>query len=512
MLKQGSVDSFFAKRSRLDSEVVDQHCTLDSSSESKSPAIVDSDRESDTSEESVPAELMSQLTSTDQCSSECCDIDLNQPYHPKINFLKSKRKQGKQSRVFQSAWFDEHKWLTFCCTRNKAYCYYCRAAVSRGLINFSKKGKSAFVTSGFDNWKKAKERFREHEQSQVHCEACMKLECLQQSVVAQLSSQLLDDQKQRREMLLKELSSVRYLARQGLALRGHKEEDSNLLQLLKCRADDVQGLNSWMGDGRYLSHDIVNELLEIMSHQVLRGLLCEIREAEWFALIADETRDISGIEQLAISLRWVAKDYLVYEDVIALAEVEQTDAATLTSTLKDALVRSGLQLSQCRGQAYDGASNMSGHLNGVASRIQKEQPNALYTHCVAHSLNLCLQDCGKNCSCIRDALGLASELAALIRASPKRLALFRHLRDQLSPGSPGLKPLCPTRWTVRTASVDAILKNYNVICEELDLIGAESRGDSSTKALGLLAIMEKFATHFGLKLCFLIFRATESGS
>ena len=302
---------------------------------------------------------------------------------------------------------------------------------------------------------------------------------------------------------------MKYLARQGLALRGHKEEDSNLLQLLKCRADDVQGLNSWMGDGRYLSHDIVNELLEIMSHQVLRGLLCEIREAEWFALIADETRDISGIEQLAISLRWVTKDYLVYEDVIALAEVEQTDAATLTSTLKDALVRSGLQLSQCRGQAYDGASNMSGHLNGVASRIQKEQPNALYTHCVAHCLNLCLQDCGKNCSFIRDALGLASELAALIRASPKRLALFRHLRDQLSPGSPGLKPLCPTRWTVRTASVDAILKNYNVICEELDLIGAESRGDSSTKALGLLAIMEKFATYFGLKLSFLIFGATE---
>ena len=169
-------------------------------------------------------------------------------------------------------------------------------------------------------------------------------------------------------------------------------------------------------------------------------------------------RDISGIEQLAISLRWVAKDYLVYEDVIALAEVEQTDAATLTSTLRDALVRSGLQLSQCQGQAYDGASNMSGHLNGVASRIQKEQPNALYTHCVAHSLNLCLQDCGKNCSCIRDAFELASEVAALIRASPKCLVLFRHLRDQLSPGSPGLKPLCAMRWTVRTASVDAILK------------------------------------------------------
>ncbi len=218
---------------------------------------------------------------------------------------------------------------------------------------------------------------------------------------------------------MKELSSLRYLARQGLAIRGHKDEQSNFLQLLKCRAEDVRELESWMQDGRYLSHDIINELFEIMAHQLLRGLLHEIREAGWFALIADETRDISGAEQLSISIRWVDNDYVVYEDVIALAAVEQTDAATLTSTIKDALIRSGLQLGQCRGQAYDGASNMSGRLNGVASRIQKVQPKAHYIHCAAHSLNLCLQDCGKKCACISGALGVTTELATLIRASPK---------------------------------------------------------------------------------------------
>ena len=37
--------------------------------------------------------------------------------------------------------------------------------------------------------------------------------------------------------------------------------------------------------------------------------------------------------------------------------------------------------------------------------------------------------------------------------------LFCHLKDQLSPGSPGLKHLCPTRWTVRSGSVDAVLTN-----------------------------------------------------
>ena len=105
-------------------------------------------------------------------------------------------------------------------------------------MSFSKNAKDAFVTVGFDNWKKAKERFKEHERCQAHLEACMKLKSLlHPSVSTRLSSQLQRDQIHHREMLMKEPSSVRYLARQGLALRGHKEEDGNLMQLLKCRAD-----------------------------------------------------------------------------------------------------------------------------------------------------------------------------------------------------------------------------------------------------------------------------------
>lgn len=260
---------------------------------------------------------------------------------------------------------------------------------------------------------------------------------------------------------------------------------------------------------KYLSHEIINEQIEIMAHQLLRELLTNIKAAEHFALIGDETRDVSGKEQFAISIRWVTQDYVINEDLITLAEVEQTDGATLTSTLKNVLICNGLQISKCHGQAYDGASNMSGHLNGVAARIQKEQPKAHYVHCVAHSLNLCLQDCGQNCITIREALTVTTELASIIRASPKRLGQFRHLQEELSPGLPGLKPLCPTRWTVRTEAIHAVIMNYSVLCNELEKIGEEACGEASRKSLGILAIMEKFTTFFGLKLSFLIFSAME---
>ena len=43
----------------------------------------------------------------------------------------------------------------------------------------------------------------------------------------------------------------------------------------------------------------------------------------------------------------------------------------------DVLLQATLPLSQCVGQAYDGASHIAGHLTGLASRIQDEEPRAL---------------------------------------------------------------------------------------------------------------------------------------
>ena len=111
---------------------------------------------------------------------------------------------------------------------------------------------------------------------------------------------------------------------------------------------------------------------------------------------------------------------------------------------------------------------MSGHLNGVAAKIQGEQPKAQYIHCVAHSLNLCLQDCRQNYKTVREALTVTTELASIIRTSPKRLAQFCHLQEELCPGSPGLKPLCPTKWTVCIEAIQAVIMNYSVLFRELE--------------------------------------------
>ena len=75
--------------------------------------------------------------------------------------------------------------------------------------------------------------------------------------------------------------------------------------------------------------------------------------------------------------------------------------------------------------------------------------------------------------------------------------------------APRIKPLCPTRWTVRTGAVDSIIQNYGAICENLEQISSEGYGESVAKSVGLRSLMTKFATFFGLKLSRLVFIATE---
>ena len=70
-----------------------------------------------------------------------------------------------------------------------------------------------------------------------------------------------------------------------------------------------------------------------MANQHLQSLLNDIKANQCnqplFAIIAGETRDISELEQLALSLRWVDQSYEIYEDFIGMVSNECTNASSL---------------------------------------------------------------------------------------------------------------------------------------------------------------------------------------
>ena len=134
-----------------------------------------------------------------------------------------------------------------------------------------------------------------------------------------------------------------------------------------------------------------------MKNQLLLTLLEDIRKAGCFAIMADETRDISDVEQLVICIRWVDQKFSAHEDPLRFVSLPSTDAKLITDVVKDVLSCCMLPLTLCRGQAYDGVASMMGHLSGVANRLQDEELAAIAVHCLAHSVNLILQDITKLC-------------------------------------------------------------------------------------------------------------------
>ena len=53
------------------------------------------------------------------------------------------------------------------------------------------------------------------------------------------------------------MSSLKYLPRQGLAIRGHVEGKDNLMQLLLLHFEDSPSLKQYFETKNYLLHEIV---------------------------------------------------------------------------------------------------------------------------------------------------------------------------------------------------------------------------------------------------------------
>ena len=86
--------------------------------------------------------------------------------------------------------------------------------------------------------------------------------------------------------------------------------------------------------------------------------------------MADEVTDAENHEQLVLCLRWVDDDLNPHEDFIGLQPVLNIAADTLVAVICDVLIRMNLSITNCRGQCYDGASNMVGAKSGVGFKLK----------------------------------------------------------------------------------------------------------------------------------------------
>ncbi len=100
-------------------------------------------------------------------------------------------------------------------------------------------------------------------------------------------------------------------------------------------------------------------MIKVVGSAILDEIIRHVKGAEMYAIIADETPDLSKMEQLAVLVHYVW-NAVIEERCLAVEPMEETTAEVLFYIIQEKLQQCGIEFSNMRGQCYDGASNMSG--------------------------------------------------------------------------------------------------------------------------------------------------------
>ena len=143
----------------------------------------------------------------------------------------------------------------------------------------------------------------------------------------------------------------------------------------------------------YLGHCSVTDILTAISSWLFNKLLQSLQKSPVFAIMSDETTDITTTSQISICCRWLnVSTWIPEEHFLKLQNIPRPDAATIADALRDFMNEHSLEpATKCQGQGYDGCNTMAGNKSGVQKRIQETAaPFARYIHCRGHKIQLSL--------------------------------------------------------------------------------------------------------------------------
>ena len=376
---------------------------------------------------------------------------LHNAFRPEVTYKYPQREEYGNKRSFQSTWLHEFPWLCFSESCNGGYCVFCfifaKHRISLGQL----------VTSPMTNFTRAKLTLLEHSKQNVHIMSSMN--CMEGRNLS--VQQLLHDQasslvKRNRCKILCILKTIVFCGRQMIPLRGHREQSDtsnlgNFRSLLEFRIDagDIvlaDHFKTAPANAQYNSPQIQNDLISCTGEWIREQILCRVRKAKFFSVCADEAADCSNKEQLPLILRFVDVAGTICEEFVEFVLCDTgTTGTAIAGKILGTLETYSLNLGYLRGQGYDGAGNMAGKYRGAAVTIQSKCPKAVYVHCAAHALNLCVV-AACSVQLVKNMMGTMVEICLFFSNSPKRqLELEKHINGLDCTSAKKLVSLCKTR-------------------------------------------------------------------
>lgn len=448
------------------------------------------------SEKSIPSQTDEQLHSPASSSQKVFITDLGTkesgPQRPKTGFQKVF--VDGQYRSFSPRFYDIYNWLEYSADLQMSFCYVCRNFAIKESLRHMKK----FVDSGFNRWKKLPESLKKHDMSEYHIqclEAYRMYKISSHNVHEKISQHHSTQNQERREYLRKIIDTILVLVRQGLPLRGHREDPNsknrgNFLEIVEHFAKYDQNFKLYYEQSNnYCSPLIQNEIIGISADLIEKIIVEDVKECGFYSLMVDEARCYKE-QQLSIIVRY-AKQLKVEERFLGFVDCSsERDANALKNLILNFLESKQLNNIPIIGQSYDGASVMSGFKGGLQAKIKESNPQAIFIHCLAHRLNLVIVD---SCSNISSASTFFNAVESLYShfAKPGNHSDLKRISQALQIKHLSVTSLSKTRWSCRYQNCKSIINNYATIKDALEEEINEGKDKNAVEALGLLTIITK---------------------
>ncbi|XP_064088556.1 uncharacterized protein LOC135202969 [Macrobrachium nipponense] len=175
-----------------------------------------------------------------------------------------------------------------------------------------------------------------------------------------------------------------------------------------------------------------------------------------FSVQIDATQDITSQDQCAVVLRYVID--VIHERLLAVVNGEATTGEYFVQILKNVLEKLELDVSNCIGNATDGASNIQGHYRGFSALLSSHSPNHGHVWCYAHVLNLVLAETTGAVIASTSLFKLLNGIAVFIRESYKRMIIW--VNENESSRHQSLSPIGETRWWAKDNASRKIFGNF----------------------------------------------------
>lgn len=370
--------------------------------------------------------------------------------------------------------------------KDTAFCFSCR------MFGGS---ESAFTKSGYSNWKHATDKakgFSRHANSKEHltCVVAWKEKNLRTSARNKISTLVNSAQLSQNHIYISGIVDIiEFLVSNELALRGSIDSiDSwnesgcghflSLFQYtLRQNKDFAQAFSTIPKNATYTSHDVQNEIIELMATMITEDIVKDIGES-WFAIKVDGTKDPTRHENVSVIVRYLDDECTVKERLLAMLITDKCDAQSLTDLVLDELVNVGLNANKILSQCYDGASVMSGREGGMQKLIQNRLDREIpYMHRFNHQLHLVIIHALSRENTVTDFFDTCDSLYKFLK---KTTVAAQYKGERL-------KRLLDQRWTGHFDTVTVILKSHTAIVEFMtDIRKTRAHADVKIEAAGLL--------------------------